>query len=172
MELWDIYDKDRALKPGVIVRGTDMKPNDYHLVVSVCVFNREHKMLIQKRQPFKTGWPGMWDITAAGSAVAGENSAMAAGRELFEEVGIGYDFSDLRPHFSINFKQGFDDFYLIEKEVDETALTLQKEEVERVMWADEETILSMIDGGTFIPYYKDLIRLIFRMGPELGAHTR
>ena len=55
MELWDIYDENRVKKDGVMKRGEPIRDGDYHLVVHVCVFDRAGRMLIQKRQPFKSG---------------------------------------------------------------------------------------------------------------------
>ncbi|MBQ7347100.1 MAG: NUDIX domain-containing protein [Clostridia bacterium] len=170
MELWDIYDKDRNLKDGTMVRGEPILDGDYHLVVHVCIFNSKGEMLIQKRQPFKSGFSGMWDVTVGGSAVHGDTSRRAAERELFEEVGIKVDLTEVQPHLSVNWEQGFDDIYLVQKDVDIETLTLQYEEVERVSWATEEQILSMIDSGEFIPYYKHLIQLLFSMRQGYGAH--
>ena len=172
MELWDIYDENRALKNETMVRGEQIKDGDYHLVIHVCVFNNKGEMLIQKRQPFKSGYSGLWDVTVGGSAVSGDTSRKAAERELFEEVGIQHDFTGIQPHLTLNFYHGFDDIYLIEKEVDINTLKLQYEEVEKVMWADEEQILAMIESGEFIPYYPELIRLLFTMRGPLGAHKR
>ncbi|MCG4775257.1 NUDIX domain-containing protein, partial [Lawsonibacter sp. DFI.5.51] len=64
-----------------MVRGSKFKENTYLLVVHVCIFNLEGKMLIQQRQPFKDVWPNMWDITVGGSAVSGDTSQLAAERE-------------------------------------------------------------------------------------------
>jgi 8-oxo-dGTP pyrophosphatase MutT (NUDIX family)/GNAT superfamily N-acetyltransferase len=110
-------------------------------------------MLIQKRQPFKYGWPNMWDLTVGGSALSGESSQQAAMRETKEEVGIDIDLNDIRPHFTINFTNGFDDYYLITKNVDISGLSLQKEEVQQVRWVDREQLLDMVDSGEMIPYY-------------------
>ena len=90
MELWDIYDIDRQ-KTGKLCRRVDGKAladQDYHLVVHICLFNPQGQLLIQRRQLDKAGYPGLWDVTAAGSALAGETSAQAAARELFEEMGF------------------------------------------------------------------------------------
>lgn len=84
MEIWDLYDKDRIKTGETMVRGNQFKENTYHLVVHVCIFNLEGKMLIQQRQPFKDGWPNMWDITVGGSAVSGDTSQLAADREVYE----------------------------------------------------------------------------------------
>ena len=156
-----------------MVRGEPIGDGDFHLVVHVCVFNQKGEMLIQKRQPFKSGFSGLWDITVGGSAVQGDTSRRAAERELFEEVGIQIDLTDVQPHLSINWEHGFDDIYLVQKDdVDIDTLKLQYEEVERVMWATEEQILAMIDHGEFIPYYKHLIRLLFSMRSGYGAHQK
>ncbi len=173
MEFWDVYDENRQLTGGSMVRGEPIKDGDYHLVVHVCVFNRKGEMLIQKRQPFKEGFSGMWDITVGGSAMRGESSREAAARELCEEVGLELDFTNILPHLSVNFRHGFDDIYLMQiEELDPDTLTLQYEEVERVRWATEQEILSMIVSGEFIPYYDHMIRLLFAMRQGYGTHQK
>lgn len=152
-ELWDIYDKDRKKTGKLHRRDEPMRPGEYHLVVHVCIFNSKNQMLIQQRQPFKSGWNNMWDLTVGGSAVAGDNSRQAAEREVYEEIGLKIDLSDVLPKFTITFSCGFDDYYLIYMDVDLSTLTLQKEEVQRVKWADKEEILQMQENGTFIPYW-------------------
>ncbi len=88
MEIWDIYDVNRNKTNRTMVRGESFNEGDYHLVVHVCIFNSKGEMLIQQRQPFKSGWPNMWDFTASGSAVSGDTSQMAAEREVDEELGL------------------------------------------------------------------------------------
>ena len=95
----------------------------------------------------------MWDLTAAGSALQGENSAQAAERELWEELGIQLDLSDVRPKFTVNFPEGFDDYYVIEQDVDIFTLRLQEEEVQAVRWASKEEVLEMQERGVMIPYW-------------------
>lgn len=97
----------------------------------------------------------------AGSVLKGETSQQGAHRELLEEVGIDYDFTDIRPNFTINFYDGFDDFYLIEKDIDICGLKLQYEEVQAVKWASLEEIFQMIEEGMFIPYFRSLITAAF-----------
>ena len=170
MELWDIYDKDRMKTGKTMERDSAFSEGEYHLVVHICIFNSEGEMLVQQRQPFKEGWSGMWDITVGGSAVAGDSSQTAAQREIFEELGYKMNFRDVRPHLTVNFDKGFDDYYLVEADVDITKLQLQYEEVKQVKWATKEMILKMIDSGEFVPYYKNLIELLFDMRKKFGAH--
>lgn len=172
MEIWDLYDKDRIKTGETMVRGSQFKENTYHLVVHVCIFNLEGKMLIQQRQPFKDGWPNMWDITVGGSAVSGDTSQLAAEREVYEEIGYKLSLDGIRPSLTINFDKGFDDIYLIQKDVDISNLKLQYEEVQSVKWASKEEILSMIDEEIFIPYHKSLIDLLFFMRTSKNSHTR
>ncbi len=170
MELWDIYTQDRIKTGMTMIRGNKFEKNSYHLVVHACVFNSMGEMLIQQRQPFKSGWPNMWDITVGGSAISGETSKRAIERELFEEIGLKLDLQNVRPHLTINFEFGFDDIYLIEKDVNIDELILQYEEVQNVKWASESEILTMLESGEFIPYYKNLIQLLFNMKHQYGAH--
>ena len=172
MELWDIYDKERVNTGQTMVRGSDFAEGHYHLVVHVCIFNSKGEMLIQQRQPFKKGWSNMWDITVGGSAIAGDLSHTAAERELLEEIGYKIDLSDIRPHFSVNFEFGFDDYYLIEEDIDINKLILQYEEVQKVKWASKDEIIKMLEDGIFIPYYKNLIELFFEMRKKYSAHSK
>lgn len=169
MELWDIYDENRAKTGRTMVRGEEMQQGDYHMVVHVCIFGSDEKMLIQQRQPFKEGWGGMWDVTVGGSAVSGDSSRTAAVREVKEEIGLDIDLDGIRPVMTVNFERGFDDYYIIEKDVDITALTLQPEEVKAVKWADLDEICTMIDSGEFIPYEKEIIGLMFKFRHHIGT---
>lgn len=152
-ELWDIYTKDREKTGRLHRRGEKMQKGEYHMVIHVCIFNARNELLIQQRQPFKKGWSNMWDITVGGSALHGESSSQAAEREVFEEIGLKLDLSDVRPDFTINFADGFDDYYLLEREVDIEGLCLQEEEVQAVRWASREEVLLMQEQGTMIPYW-------------------
>ena len=154
MEIWDVYNINREPTGKTIKRGEKVEDGMYHIVVGICVFNSDGKMLIQQRQHDKIGWPNMWDITAAGSAVKGETSMEAAHRELLEEVGLDVDFADKRPILTVNFARGFSDYYCVEMDTDLDKIKLQDEEVQAVRWADRETIIKMIDDDKFIPYYK------------------
>ncbi|MBR2175594.1 MAG: NUDIX domain-containing protein [Clostridia bacterium] len=171
MEQWDLYDKDR-IKAGIVITRGDSFPNDlYRTVVHIALINSEDRMLIQQRQKDKHGWPDLWDISVGGHVISGETSSQGAQRELYEELGIDMDFSSLRPSLTVNFNSGFDDIYIIRKDIELSDIRLQKEEMQSVKWAELDEILSMIDSGRFIPYHKSLIRLIFDMKDHAGAHS-
>lgn len=152
-EWWDIYTWDREKTGRTHRRGDKMKEGEYHLVVHVCIFNSDNRLLIQQRQPFKKGWPNMWDLSVGGSAVTGDTSSQAAERETFEELGIRLDLSGKRPNFTINFSDGFDDYYIVEKDIDISEMRLQEEEVRQVRWACREEVMRMQEQGIMVPYW-------------------
>lgn len=163
METFDLYDRDRLPTGEVLLRGQRPPQGRYHLVVHICIFNQDGQMLIQRRSQEKKFWAGMWDVSVGGAAQQGDSSWRAAQRELAEELGIGFDFSEIRPSVTFNFEFGFDDFYLINLDLEPEKLQLQKEEVAEVKWADRSTIASMIEDGKFLPYQPSLIQLLFDM---------
>lgn len=170
MELWDIYNASREKTGQSMVRGAQFEQGAFHLVVHVCIFNADGRMLIQQRQKDKQGWPGMWDISVGGSAVSGEDAQTAAMREVYEELGIRVNLSGIRPHLTVNFDHGFDDIFLFEKDVDLSETVLQPEEVQNVKWAERNEIKQMINDGVFIPYYPALIDLMFDSRKHYGMH--
>ena len=161
MEIWDLYDVDRRITDKKMIRGEKTPKGYYRLVVGICIFNSKGEMLIQKRQPFKQGWSGLWDITVGGAAISGDNSRTAAEREVQEELGLEISLAGVAPKVSFTFDSVFADFYLLNMDVDLDTLALQYEEVEKVSWASREEIHKMIDRKEFISYDKSIIDMMF-----------
>jgi isopentenyldiphosphate isomerase len=161
MEIWDLYTKDRVLTGKTITRGEEIPKGFYRLAVTVCIFNSEGKMLIQQRVSFKDDWPNLWDVSCAGSSISGDTSQTAAEREVLEELGLKINLKNERPHLTNYFADGFNDIYILNMDLDLSKLKLQAEEVQNVKWASKEEIFSMIDNGTFIPYHKSWIDILF-----------
>ena len=172
MEVFDLYTADRQKTDRTMVRGERTPEGYYRLVVHVCIFHPDGRMLIQQRQPFKQGWSNFWDVSVGGSAVAGDTSRSAAERETREELGLVLDLQEVRPSLTIHWEHGFDDFYLLTMPVDLSSLHLQEEEVQAVRWASREEILKMIGDGTFIPYDKSLVELLFFRRNHRSSVTR
>lgn len=160
-EIIDLYDVNREHTGLTAVRGEKLLEGTYRMVVHVCIFNSKGGMLIQKRADDIVRWPGMWDISVGGGASAGDDSRSAAERETAEELGLHIDFSNRRPVITVNFRDGFDDFYTVQKDISPDELHLQKEEVADAKWASREEIEAMIDEGIFIPYQKELLGYLF-----------
>ena len=172
IEEWELYDGANAPSGRRIMRGEDIPEGYRHMVVHICVFNSGGELLIQRRQPFKSGWPGMWDVTVGGSAVAGESCRRTAERELAEEIGYARSFEGVAPDITFTLDGVIDNIYIVHGDVDIDSLALQPEEVAEIRWASCDEILSMIDSGEFIPYEKSLISMLFFLSGHGSLHTR
>lgn len=170
-EQFDLYDINRRPLGQTIPRGLPLPENAFRLVVHVCIFSSDGKMLCQRRQPFKEGWSDMWDVSVGGSVVAGETSELGARRETSEELGLQLP-DKLMPSLTVHFDGGFDDWYCVTEYVNEKDCVLQYEEVSEVGWFSQEEILRKISDGSFIPYEESLINLVFFLRNHRGTHKR
>ncbi len=110
----------------------------------------------------------MWDISLGGCSISGETSRESAKRELFEELGIDYDFSNERPYITINFDNGFDYFYFVNIDLNLDDLKLQENEIQNIKWASREEIKLMIKKEIFIPYVATFIDSLFDLKNQRG----
>ena len=124
----------------------------WHKAVVVFIINSKSQVLLQKRSANKKMWPNMWDITAGGHVLTGEFGFQAAIRECKEELGIELNKNDITfivSTTSTNIKgdiinNHFNEYYIANKEIDETKLKLQEEEVSEVRWIDKDQIIEKI----------------------------
>ena len=152
MEKWDLLDAQGHNTGRTIVRGERLLSGQYHLVVHIWVVNSEGRLLIQKRAAHLRLMPGMWAATG-GSAVAGENSAAAARRELSEELGIYTAPGELKFLGRLRRRNSHCDMWLLRTDdVRVNALHLQEEEVDRVMWVTWERLMEMVRQRRFHNY--------------------
>ena len=168
MELVDLYDENRAPLGKTAERYGKKGPGEYRTVVHVCLFDSRDRLLIQRRTAGKRVWPEKWDVSVGGGVDAGETSRQGAEREFREELGYPLDLSGRRPSVTVNFSAGFDDFFLVVRDIRLEELTLQKEEVRQVRWATLEEVLDMVDAGSFITYPKSFLRYLFETRDTFG----
>ena len=92
MELWDAYDKDFHIVDGVtLIRPGPIPAGVFHLFCDVIVRHADGSYLAMQRDKGKYFFPGMWEVTAGGSAIQHETPMECAIRELREETGIQAD---------------------------------------------------------------------------------
>lgn len=152
MEIKDIYDKFRRPTGKTALRGSTQGVDDYTLAVRIWLVDERGQMLLQQRQQTKARWPSLWDCAVAGGVLQGETTAQAALRECHEELGLALQAQDLTPLFTAMDGNRFDDLFLVRKNPDLHALTLQKEEVAAVQWADKCMVWALLAAGEFVPY--------------------
>ena len=160
MELFDLYDVNRRPLGTKMMRGGVQPKGAYRLVVHICIFSSDGKMLCQRRVKSKKVYPDMWDLSCGGCVDSGETSIEGAIRETREELGITLP-DDITPSLTVYFNYGFDDIYCTTMDVNEKDIVLQESEVAEVQWLTAEQIKSMIDDKTFIPYDKSYIDYLF-----------
>lgn len=161
MEHFEVFDNDRLPLGKVCAWGEERNFGENRIASHICIFNKNGKMLISQRQSTMKSCPNLWDFSSGGGASNSENSRESSQRELKEELGLDYDFSNERARFTFNTKNEFDDYYIIEMNVDLDDLKLQKEEVQAVKWASKTEILNLLKNNQFVPYKKSLVELIF-----------
>lgn len=88
MEIWDAYYSDGSLAGKDLVRGEKIPDGLFHLVSEVILEHTDGSFLAMQRDFSKSNYPGLYEITAGGSALKGETPIECAQRELFEETGI------------------------------------------------------------------------------------
>lgn len=151
-ELVDILDEKGMYTGDVETREKCGKEGLWHKAVTVFIINGKGQVLLQRRSANKKTWPNMWDITAGGNVLAGEFGFEAIIRECKEELGIELNREDITfigSTKSAN-KRGeiinnyFNEYYIANKEVDETKLQLQEEEVSEVKWINKNEIIEKI----------------------------
>lgn len=124
----------------------------WHKAVAMFIINSKGQVLLQKRSANKKMWPNMWDITAGGHVLAGEFGFQSIIREAEEELGIDLNKNDITfvgSSISTNVQgdivnNHFNEFYIVNKDIDETTLKLQEEEVSEVKWVDKNEIIERI----------------------------
>lgn len=151
-EYFDVLNEKGEYTGKVESREICHKEGLWHKAVAVFVVNSKGQVLLQKRSAKKKMWPNMWDITAGGHVDSGEFGFESIIREIKEELGIDIDKKDITfigSSLSSN-KKGdvinnhLNEYYIVSKDVDETKLILQEDEVSEVKWMDKDEIVKRV----------------------------
>lgn len=160
-EKWDILDENGTPTGKHTLRGqTFLKNGEYHLVVHIWIMSPDNKFLIQRRSEKKRLMPGEWAATG-GAAISGEDSFTAANRELYEELGIKSDKTNLKKLIRIKRRNSLLDIWFIETNLKVSELKLQKSEVAEAKWVSREQLDNMIANGTFHNYGNEYFSKVF-----------
>ncbi|MDD7363089.1 MAG: NUDIX domain-containing protein [Peptoniphilus sp.] len=139
-ELWDLYDKDNEPTGEVLYRGERIPKGSYHRVVEAWVRTPDGRYILQQRSAKKKNYPGFWSCTACGSVLSGEEPEHAMIREMYEEMGICLEASDLYLERIITEFPAHYYIYRIEKDVSEDDIVLDPEEVEDFVFLDRDEL--------------------------------
>lgn len=145
MELWDAYNIDFQKVEGVILKRGEVIPDGlYHLVCDIIVRHIDGEYLLMQRAKNKHH-AGLWEATAGGSALKGEEPLECAIRELKEETGIettelqevGRAVNDTLHSIYVE--------YLAIVDINKDSIVLQEGETSAYKWVKKEELIQMKD---------------------------
>lgn len=154
-ENFDILDEKGNYTGKVESRKVCHKEGLWHKAVAVFIINSKNQVLLQKRSANKRMWPNTWDVTAGGHVLTGEFGFEAIIRETKEELDININKEDVTfigAAISTSEKKDikanhFNEFYIVNKDIDETKLKLQEDEVSEVKWIDKDEIIKRVKNN-------------------------
>ena len=159
MELLDIVDEDGMPTGEIIKREVAHRYGIRHRTSHVWLLRKRNgklQVLLQKRSLNKDSYPGCYDISSAGHIPYGDGFLESALRELKEELGISVTANELiycgqrRFEYREIFReQEFWDnqvsnIYALWWDAEATEFTIQKSEVDTVLWMDWDICIHMI----------------------------
>lgn len=176
-ELIDVVDENCKKTGEKIPKSQAHKDGTWHQSAHIWIYNRKGEVLLQKRAKVKAEFPGLWDTSSSGHLTAGDTPIQGAQRELFEELSIRAEASELKKievrkiiqrvpekNFVNN---GFAHVYLFEFNGNISKLKLQKEEVDEVKFVSLELFKSEVSDPEKVKkyaphgkYYLDIIKVI------------
>ena len=163
MEYLDIVDENGNPTGETVERSYAHKNGVRHRTAHVWILRKRAdkiQVLLQKRAEVKS-FPGCYDISSAGHITAGQEYLESAVRELREELGITASESDLvycgdryivwdDVFFGEEFHdRQFTKVFLLWKDVEESDLVLQEEEVSGVLWMDLDECITGVKENSF-----------------------
>lgn len=150
MEYVDLYDERRVPLGRTHPRKERVAPGEYFVVVGVWAFRRGPEILLTKRHPDKRYAPNLWENTG-GHVMAGERSAAAVVRELFEETGIRADEGDLHMIGTVKVPPFFGDNYVLYRDLPASEVVLRPGETCDAKWVTLEEFNRMAERGELAP---------------------
>ena len=143
MEIWDAYNKNFEKIEGMtLIRGKAIPDGIYHLVCDVIVKHTDGDYLLMRRDVRKH-FGGMWEATAGGSALQGEDAVSCAVRELREETGIASgEFAEVGRVISDDNHTVYVEFLCV-TDCRKDGIILQDGETSDFKWVAEDTLISM-----------------------------
>ncbi len=154
-EVFDVLKETGEFEGRVETRKDCHEKGLWHKAVAIFLINSKKQVLLQKRSASKKLWPNLWDMTAGGHVLAGEFGFEAIIREFKEELGVDIDKNDITfigSAISTNIKNDiinrhFNEYYIVNKDLDEKTLKLQPEEVSEAKWFDISEIITRINNN-------------------------
>lgn len=163
-EYVDILDETGKETGEIITKKEAHKTGKWHRAVHIWIISEDKKcILLQKRCPDKNLFPNMWDISVGGHVSSGEDTLVAAKRELSEELGLApdsykFEYVDVIKEKFVDgdiVSNEFVTIYKIINNVNISSIKLQKEEVSEARWFTKSELNALRDELKVIPHIEE-----------------
>ncbi len=155
MEIWDAYYKDETLAGKDLLRGEPIPDGLLHLVCDIIVRHTDGSHLLMQRDFRKESFPGLYELTAGGSANKGETPLQCALRELKEETGINAETLTRIYRIVSPEKHTIYHGFLCVTDCVKDSVALQELETISYLWLPEKELFEFVKTDKFIQPYKD-----------------
>lgn len=158
-----IYNEDKTPSDRGVSRASAHSEGILHGASHTYIYkwdNNNLMILLQRRSMNKDSYPGCLDTSSAGHVEFGSDFLVTAVKELYEELGLGVESSELEFLFEqkVCYKnlfhgQTFIDreinrIYALKKDCDTHSLKLQTTEVSEAIWMNSDDIIAAVDSGS------------------------
>ena len=148
IEYCDLYNENRVKLGKTHLRGEPLGEGTYHIVVNVWIINYKDEILLTQRHPQKKLWGGLWECSASGAILAGEDSIQGALRETKEEIGVDLSSSEgILLETIVRDDNTIRDTFLFKKNISIDDLALQPNEVINAKWVTKQEYEGMCNDG-------------------------
>jgi len=179
-EMIDVLDENGIKTGESLPRKEVHKRGLWHRIIVVAILNEKNEILIQQRSDNKDKNPGMWDISVTGHLSSGQDSLMAATREISEEVSVSLGYSvevkDFRFMFSYrkeekvsenHYDRQFYDFFVLRQNgISAENIKFQTSEVQAIKFVTINELNEMREKKQIVArdeVYNELSNYIFRI---------
>jgi len=161
-EHWDLYNETREKIDILHKRGEPLPKNTCHLAVNVWILNSKDEALLTQRHPQKARYGGLWECSASGSVISGEDTLQGAMREAKEEIGVTLMPQEAVLLESMKKSEYFRDTFLFVKDIPIDELKLQPKEVIDAKWVTRKEYEDMRASGLIVPLVQDFWEMYSR----------
>ena len=147
MEYLQVFNKDKKALDEKVLREDKYKLPDgkYFMIVLIFIMNSEGKFLMQKTSKSRNSCIA----TTGGHVSYGDTGLITVFKEAKEELGLDLDTNEIQYIDTLIFKNGIEEIYFVNKDIDINTLTIQKEEVDYVEWFTVDEIKELINKKEF-----------------------
>lgn len=128
-----------------------------HRAVCVVLTNSKNQILLQKRSKHKDMYPGHWTVSSSGHVTFGESYAVAARREMLEEIGVKAAF-EVFGKITTREENETEINTIFVGTTDAKEFKVDPTEVEKVEWISIEKLPEFMEKEPITPFARIILK--------------